>query len=170
MHKTPFQSGHMFDHIVTTIQSIWAMCEYLVWIGIYCEPLVLVYNTGNPVLPHVSSENQYKEYIPTVKLFLQQKYVWSQLNCNCSIVTESICLTKFRDIIPSAVMADVLVSVISSVAVLTKLFNYIQWTTSTSGELVPWVNNHHPHPNIVNINLNIFLFTEGLVNETPATF
>ena len=29
------------------------------------------------------------------------------------------------------------------------------------------VNNHRPHPNIANINLNVILFTEGLINESP---
>ena len=32
------------------------------------------------------------------------------------------------------------------------------------------MNNHHPYPNIANINLDVILFTEGLINESPVGF
>ena len=43
--------------------------------------------------------------------------------------------------------------------------------TSTGGELGQTVNdNHHPQPNIANINLAAILFTEGLINQSPVRF
>ena len=31
-------------------------------------------------------------------------------------------------------------------------------------------DSHRPHPNIANINLDVILFTEGLINKSPVRF
>ena len=46
----------------------------------------------------------------------------------------------------------------------------LQWASSTGGELASAVNNHRPYPNIANINLDVTLFTEGLINDSPVRF